>query len=334
MIGGAFIKSLITGTVAKSSTEKTRAKAYSIFYGIVNIGAFTGKTLAFPVRLELGIVAINYYSAAMTLFALIIVYFFYKNIDSEGLGKSVREIWRGLLRVLTNARLISLILIVSGFWLIQHQMYASMPKYVLRTVGQHAAPEWIANVNPAVVMSFVILVTALMKRRKAISSMIVGMVLMPFSGLLMSAGPLLGIYTGMNVSIFGLFTLHPITIMLIIGIAVQGLAECFISPRYLEFFSLQSPKGEEGLYLGFAHLHSFFANFAGFFVSGFLLDAYCPDPKKPELQGLSPEQLELIYENAHYIWYYFAAIGFAAAVSLILYKYITGTIDKKRAIIH
>jgi len=49
--------------------------------------------------------------------------------------------------------------------------------------------------------------------------------------------------------------------MLIFGIVVQGLAECFISPRYLEFFSLQAPKGEEGLYLGFSHLHPFYLQY-------------------------------------------------------------------------
>ena len=41
---------------------------------------------------------------------------------------------------------------------------------------------------------------------------------------------------------------------MIVGIALQGFSESFISPRYLEYFSLQAPKGEEGLYLGFSHL--------------------------------------------------------------------------------
>ena len=49
---------------------------------------------------------------------------------------------------------------------------------------------------------------------------------------------------------------------------LQGLAESFISPRFLEFFSLQAPKGEEGMYLGFSHLHSFISSILGF---GFLL---------------------------------------------------------------
>jgi len=68
---------------------------------------------------------------------------------------------------------------------------------------------------------------------------------------------------GTDISVLGMVVLHPLTIMMIVGIAIQGLAECFISPRFLEYFSFQAPKGEEGLYLGFSHLHSFFSAIAG-----------------------------------------------------------------------
>jgi len=34
--------------------------------------------------------------------------------------------------------------------------------------------------------------------------------------------------------------------------------------------------------------------------------------------------------NAHYIWYYFAAIGLIAAVALLLFAKITESIDKKK----
>ena len=37
---------------------------------------------------------------------------------------------------------------------------------------------------------------------------------------------------------------------------------------YLEYFSLQAPKGEEGMYLGFSHLHSFLSSIFGFGLAG------------------------------------------------------------------
>jgi len=326
MFGGSFIKSIITGTVAKTTTPETRAKGYSIFYGIVNVGAFLGKTFAYPIRIELGLTAINYFSAIMSFVALIVVVLFYKNVSADGEGKSVKEVWAGFVRVVTNMRLLTLIFIVTGFWIIQHQLYATMPKYVLRTVGEQASPEWIANVNPAVVMALVMFITHLMRNVKAVSSMAVGMFLMPLSALLMASSNLLESVTGQSVSIFGLFSAHPITVMMIFGIMVQGLAECFISPRYLEYFSLQAPKGEEGLYLGFSHLHSFLSSILGFGISGYLLTAYAPDPAT-----LTPTQLLTAYDKSYMIWYYFAAIGLTAAIALLIYRWYYQRKDLKLA---
>ena len=314
MIGGSFIKSVITGTVAKTSDDFTRARAFSIFYGVVNIGAFMGKGLAYPLRIYLGLEAINLYAAALTLLALLAVALFYKQVDAPSARKSLREVWAGFKAVVTNSRLLILVLIVTGFWVIQQQMYATMPKYVLRTVGPSASPEWIANVNPLVVVTSVMFVTHVMKKAGALKSMLVGLALMPISALCMALGGALEGFTGDEIVLAGFLKAHPITVMLIVGITVQGLAECFISPRYLEFFSKQAPAGQEGLYLGFAHLHTFFAAIIGFAISGYLLNAYCPDPRT-----IPAEQLTHAYDNAHHIWYYFTGIGIVATVALFLY---------------
>lgn len=314
VIGGSFIKSVISGTVARETTSENRARGYSIFYMMVNIGAFMGKTVVDPLRKSMGdqgLVYLNYFSASMTLLALVAVILLYKSTKTEGKGKSFKEIGLALLKVTSNVKLMALILIVSGFWIVQSQLYATMPKYVIRLIGADASPGWYANVNPLVVFVLVNFITSFMKKRRALTSMMVGMLIIPLSALMMSFGNQLG-----TQPILGL---HPVAFMMIVGIAFQALAECFISPRYLEFFSLQSPKGEEGLYLGFSHLHSFFSYLLAFGLSGFLLEKYCPDPK-----GFStPEAYAVATEHAHYIWYYFVAIGLVAAVALYIYGKVT-----------
>lgn len=322
MVGGSFIKSIISASVAKETTEATRARGYSIFYMMVNIGAFTGKTVIDPLRNVIGECAyiyINYFAGFMTLVALVAVFFLYKSSQTAGEGKSMREIVQGFMRIVTNWRLLILILIVTGFWMVQHQLYATMPKYVIRLAGETAKPGWIANVNPFVVVCCVGFITRWMAKRSAITSMNVGMFLIPLSALLMACGNLLGnseLISGMS----------NITLMMIAGIVVQGLAECFISPRYLEYFSLQAPKGEEGMYLGFSHLHSFLSSIFGFGLAGVLLTKYCPDPTLFETR----EAWEAASVNAHYIWYYFAAIGVIAAIALLFFSKITDSIDKKK----
>lgn len=325
MIGGSFIKSVITGTVAKETNEATRAAGFSIFYMMVNIGAFSGKTIVKPLRMsmgDMGLVYINYFSAAMTFIALIMIIVFYKSSKHEGEGKTLGQIWDGLVRVLTNGRLITLIIIITGFWMVQHQLYATMPKYVLRMAGEGASPSWYANVNPLVVVLTVTFVTRMMASKTPLYSMTVGMFIMPLSALAMASGNWLG---AGDVDL-GFMMMHPVALMMIVGIALQALAESFISPRFLEFFSLQAPKGEEGMYLGFSHLHSFIASVVGFGISGYLLSKYCPDPRLFE----TTEAWEAASSNAHYIWYVFALIALISAISLIIYGKVIAHLDAKK----
>lgn len=319
--GGAFIKSVISGTVAKETTPETRAKGFSIFYAMVNIGAFSGKTIVKPLREALGnegLITLNYFSASMTFLALLAIWFFYKSNAHSGEGKSFGQIWNALIKVCCNGRLITLILIITGFWMVQHQLYATMPKYVLRLAGEGASPSWYANVNPLVVVLTVNLVTSLMKNRTALTSMTIGMFIMPVSALCMASGNMLD----GGSTILGM---HPVAFMMVVGIVFQGLAETFISPRFLEYFSLQAPKGEEGLYLGFSHLHSFLSSVFGFGLSGVLLSKYCPEPAL----FATHEEWLAASANAHYIWYYFGAIALVSAFALIIYGIVVKRLDKK-----
>lgn len=323
VVGGSIIKSTISASVAKETTSENRARGYSIFYMLVNIGSFSGKSIIDPLRHLIGeqaYITINYFSAFMTLAALLAVIFLYRSVHTAGEGKSMRDIGAGFVRVFTNWRLVALIIIVTGFWIVQQQLYATMPKYVIRMAGEAARPGWIANVNPLVVVCCVGFITRLMAKRSAITSITIGMFLIPLSATLMAFGNLLGndIFTGIS----------NITLMMIVGIVFQALAECFISPRYLEYFSLQAPKGEEGLYLGFSHLDSFLSSIFGFGISGILLTKYCPDPALFENRAA----WEAASANAHYIWYYFAAIGLISAISLLIFALITRHIDRKKRI--
>lgn len=328
LFGGAIVKPVISGTVAKCSDDAHRARAFSIFYQIVNIGAFMGKTVAKPLRVYMGLEYINLYAAAMAFIALILVILFFKNVDHHGVGKSFKEIVGGLWTVVKNIRFMALIIIVGGFWAIQGQLYATMPKYALRLVGEGASPEWLANINPFVVVMLVVPITHLVRKIRPVSSIAIGLLIIPFSALAISLSPVLEHATGQSIHVIGNITIHPITLMMIIGIALQGLAECFLSPRFLEYVSKQAPEGEVGLYMGYSHLTTFFAWLFGFAISGYLLDRYCPDPRK-----IAPDMMATAYQHAHYIWYFFAGVGAVAFVMLLIYRFVTDRIDRKHHIL-
>lgn len=89
MIGGAFIKSIISASVARETTSVNRARGYAIFYMMVNIGAFIGKTVVDPLRSIVGeeaYIYINFFSAALCVISLGTVWLFYKGAKTEKNG--------------------------------------------------------------------------------------------------------------------------------------------------------------------------------------------------------------------------------------------------------
>lgn len=278
MFGGAIIKPVISGTAAKASDAANRARAMSIFYMVVNIGSFTGKSVAGSLNDRFGLRYINFVAAGLTLVALVLVSLFYRDVDREGVGKTFGEALRGLGRVVVNVRFMCLIIIVGGFWAIQLQLYSTVPTYIERLLGVGYKPEWLANVNPLVVVLLVVPITHLVRNLQPASAIGIGLLIVPFTALIISSGQFLTRVVGPQLDL-GLFSLHPLIVVFIIGIGVQGLAECFLSPKWLEFASKQAPKGEVGLYLGYSHLTSAFSPLFGYILAGYLLAGYCPDPR-------------------------------------------------------
>ena len=180
-MGGAFVKPVITGTVAKSSSEANRARAFSIFYMMVNIGSFTGKTIVAPIRIDLGVDKVPFFSAAAALVALVIVLCFYRpREDARGPPDAAsRETLQGMAAAMSNLRFLALILITAGFWAIQGQLYASMPDYVIRMAGETYKPEWYANVNPLVVVLGVVGITHVVRTWRPELAIGVAMALIP-----------------------------------------------------------------------------------------------------------------------------------------------------------
>ena len=335
VLGGAFVKPVITGTVSKASNEANRARAFSIFYMVVNIGSFTGKTIVAPIRIQLGVENVPWFSAGATLVALILVALIYFPDKNSGTDQSrtFSETLRGMWMAMSNVRFLALILITAGFWAIQGQLYASMPDYVLRMAGETYKPEWYANINPLVVVIFVVMITHLIRKWKPQKAILVAMLLIPLSAISMAGSAWIDGF----VTIFGI-QMHPITFMMIIGISIQGIAECFLSPKWLEFASLQAPPGKEGTFLGFAHMNTFFAWIFGFAFSGYLLSKYCPEPSTLDaatraahtaaLAGNGP--MPEAYAHAHYLWYAYIGVGLFSLIALLVFIAVTKKLDERK----
>jgi dipeptide/tripeptide permease len=334
IVGGAFVKPIITGTASKTSQAENRARAFSIFYMVVNIGSFTGKTIVAPIRIQLGVETVPFFSAGAAFVALILVVLLYRPPEGgESQPRSMRETLQGMWMAMSNLRFFALIIITAGFWAIQGQLYASMPDYVLRMAGESSKPEWYANINPLVVVLLVVAITQLVRKWRPEYSILVAMTLIPLSSLSMASSHL---FHG-NLHVLGL-AIRPLTAMMVLGIAIQGVAECFLSPKYLEYASKQAPRGKEGVVLGFAHMNTFFAWLFGFIFAGYLLKSFCPEPstlpaavqRQHELYLAGQAPVPAAYAHAYYLWYAFAGVGLVSFLLMLVYIAVTRHLDRRK----
>jgi len=96
---GSFIKPSVLGTVAVTSTEKTKSLGFAIYYWLVNAGAMIGPTIAYFVRDSFGNEFV-YLVSSISCFAMLIVNMILykdvvheKNEITETLGKKIANLF-------------------------------------------------------------------------------------------------------------------------------------------------------------------------------------------------------------------------------------------------
>ena len=324
--GMSLTRTAVMGTGARSSDAANRARAYSILMQMINVGCFIGKAVARPIRVEFGIEYMGLWALAVAALALVTVVFAYREEGAAEptVGGGVAAAWKGIGRVVRNGRFVAVLVVAGVFWAVQGQLYATMPRYVTRLVGDATSPEWYANVNPIVVMLLIVPITRATCRMSSGASLAVAMALVTLSAAVSGLGASLASWVGPEIALPWGGAIGAQAAVMVAGAALSGLGECFLLPRYLEFTSMQAPAGETALYLGFGYLNGLVSNALGYWLSGYLVDRWCPDPAtlspldhaawERALAGLGP--MPDAYAAAPWIWFLYAGFGAAALVGM------------------
>jgi POT family proton-dependent oligopeptide transporter len=287
-VGGSLIKPCVVGTVARTTSEGTKALGYSIYYTLVNIGGAVGPILAIPVRENVGIAWVLVMSSATTflLFVSTILFFAEPPRPPDAAApKSMAGVLADMLRVFGNARFMTFLVIFSGFWAMFWQVFYSLPFYV-RDVLKFPRFELIETVDAWAIILVTIPITALARKLRPIRAMTVGFLLASFCWLVMASSPTL-----------------PVTIA---GIVLFALGEGLQSPRYYEYVANLAPKEQIGTYMGFAFLPIAIGTFVAGIIAGPLAARF--ELCKTEVV-VHPERL----------WLWVGGIGFASTVLMLLY---------------
>jgi dipeptide/tripeptide permease len=123
--GAGLFKPIISGTLARTTTEENSGFGFGIYYWMINIGAFLAPLLVSVLKgfsWRYVFIASALYCAAMLLPTV----FLFKDPPRPENTKSFREVVHGAAMVLGDARFMLMIVIYSGFWVLYFQTFGSV----------------------------------------------------------------------------------------------------------------------------------------------------------------------------------------------------------------
>lgn len=283
-LGPGLVKPVVAGTTARASAENVRSLGFSIYYTIVNVGGMLGPLVASFVRTSLGPEAVFIMSGSFSFAMLLVTIFAFKEPTRPPGTEvtSIGETLRNMIVVLGNLRFVTFLLIFSGFFVMFWQVYIALPLYVRGYVDPNAPIDALIAVEGFGVISTTVLIAWLTKKWRPLPAMAVGVAITAVAWLILLLG---------NSSLFIAATLF-----------VVALGEALQASRFYEYCSRLAPKGQEGVFMGYA----FLPIAIGFLIAG-------------QIGGRLVRYFGDVRHEPAQLWIVVCAIGLATSLALVIY---------------
>ncbi|MCA9566418.1 MAG: MFS transporter [Myxococcales bacterium] len=363
--GTAVFKPGIQGIIGLQLNDRNGSVGWSVFYQVVNVGGFLGPFLAGYMRL----LAWKYVFIACALIVALNYVFLLTFPEPEkeeeedvqpggGISEFIAVLWRSTIGI-CEPRLMSFLVVFSGFWAMFHQLFDLLPNYIddwvdssgvanavaapiLGAFGQGLPADWhgnlpqeyMINLNAGMCMTFAFLVGYLTGKVRSMTAMI--------AGIFVSSAAI----WGLGVSTNGWAVLF--------AIGAFSFGELMSSPTKMRYFSSIAPPGKQGLYLGYINATGGIGWFLGSLIAGEMyekdgdkvvlarrylveqlgqakdaVEAMPKDdvvPRLAELTSSTPDGVRMLLMETYdpsFIWTHFALIGLVSMVGLIVFDRVT-----------
>ncbi len=289
------------------------AAAAAVVAWLFRRGAST-RTAADPTQL-------SYIFAVATVAAIgafFVVLFFYRDHETSARGvpakprRSVGRILLDMVLVLRSGRFALFLAVMTGFFFLYNQVYNVLPLYAKRVVETNPAMDLYTAANPLVIVCFQLLISKVFGKVRPIRSMVVGTVIIGVA-MLINLAPIF-LPGGPRVPVLSWLPVASVFLILTVGLIALG--ELFTSPRMYEYIGALAPKGQEGLFLGYANLPLALGAILGGPVGAFIFNEIMAKGATKRPDGL----LELDPVNNALGWTILMAIGLVSAASLWLFN--------------
>lgn len=303
-VGAGAFKPMISGTIARSTNEGNSTLGFGIFYWSINLGAFLFPLILVPyIKNTFGWEYVMMASAIATASMLIPTFLIYKEPKRPESTKTLAEVLKGAVMVLTDVKFIGLIIIYSGFWILYFQMFDSVLWYVQKYVDATSLNnfvngllsgiginmnwkfdvEHVTVINAGTIIFLQLIVSNIVKHTKALPTMIVG-IAMGTIGMAILA---------IDTSIW----------VFMLGITIFSIGEMTAHPKFISYVGLIAPEDKKALYLGYSFLYGVLGSFVGGILGANLYVHFVDKLNQPST-----------------LWIIFSLIGVVTIIGLLLYN--------------
>ena len=245
--GSGLFKPIISGTIARSTDERTSSVGFGIYYWMINLGAFLAP-LVVSVLKGFSWQYVFTASAAYTGLMLLPAALLYRDPPRPESTKRLKDVLLGAAEVLGDARFMLMIVVYSGFWILYFQNFGSVLWYLrdfvdrapvsavitslLASVGLPWTftfdAEHVTVINAGMIILLQVWVSRAVKERPALPVMVTGMALgaVGFACLAASRNPW----------------------VFVLGIAVFSIGEMTAHPKYYSYVGLVAPPDKKAVF--------------------------------------------------------------------------------------
>ncbi len=301
--GSGLFKPIISGTVARSTTEQNSGFGFGIYYWMINLGAFLAPLFVSYLK---GFSWSYVFTASAIYCALMLlpVLFLYRDPPRPPSTRTLGEVLGSAAMVLGDARFMLMIFIYSGFWILYFQNFGSVlwflrdfidPTPVNRFFASIGIPlsfdaEHVTSINAGTIILLQVLVSRIVKNWKPLPTMITGMVI--------GAGGFVCLAYASSAWI------------LVLGIAVFSIGEMTAHPKYYSYVGLVAPADRKAVYMGYAFLYGIIGSLVGSNLGATMYEAIL----KPLVGRIG------VWGEIRKFWLIFAALDIVAACGLVVYN--------------
>jgi len=235
--GASIIKPAITGTVQRTCSEERRPVGFSVYYTLVNIGGFLGPNISGAVASAFGLALVFPTSAGAIVLALALVLVLYRDGAAAGEApkRSLGVLLRDFVGILTTPRLMTLFLLVAGFWSLFFQFFGAFTTYMTQDLGvSQQRANFIISLDAALIIACQVVMGYLTRNWTTARAVWI-------SAFVGTAG-------------YAVIGLRASPWVAAAGVVVFAVGEMIYSAHFYKYLGSLAPAGQEAMYLGFAFL--------------------------------------------------------------------------------